>query len=154
MNPQASDTLLTNAYYQRKLLDKYLEPVGQHHDLSNVDLRILLTIAAVNRKTSRRQLAAYAGVSSLLAAASLQKLLQQGYVNTETHLRDRISEGVKQGDLNLRITDKAADLTEDLVSALADYRRAIMAGFTKEEERRYLDRSERAGKNARAALEH
>lgn len=154
MNPQASDTLLTNAYYQRKLLDKYLEPVGQHHDLSNVDLRILLTIAAVNRKTSRRQLAAYAGVSSLLAAASLQKLLQQGYVDTETHLRDRISEGVKQGDLNLRITDKAADLTEDLVSALADYRRAIMAGFTKEEERRYLDLSERAGKNARVALEH
>ena len=154
MNPQASDTLLTNAYYQRKLLDKYLEPVGQHHDLSNVDLRILLTIAAVNRKTSRRQLAAYAGVSSLLAAASLQKLLQQGYVDMETHLRDRISEGVKQGDLNLRITDKAADLTEDLVSALADYRRAIMAGFTKEEERRYLDLSERAGKNARAALEH
>lgn len=154
MNPQASDTLLTNAYYQRKLLDKYLEPVGQHHDLSNVDLRIFLTIAAVNRKTSRRQLAAYAGVSSLLAAASLQKLLQQGYVDMETHLRDRISEGVKQGDLNLRITDKAADLTEDLVSALADYRRAIMAGFTKEEERRYLDLSERAGKNARAALEH
>lgn len=75
-------------------------------------------------------------------------------MDTETHLRDRISEGVKQGDLNLRITDKAADLTEDLVSALADYRRAIMAGFTKEEERRYLDLSERAGKNARAALEH
>ncbi len=179
INPEASDTLLTNAYYQRKVLDKYLEPVGQHYDLSNADLRLLLTIAAVNRKTSRRQLAAYAGVSSLLAAASLQKLLQQGYVDTENRLRDRISEGMKQvadlgrqligasdqitaqaledeekqGDLNLHITDKAADLAEDLVSALADYRRAIMADFTQEEERQYLELTERVGRNARAALE-
>lgn len=175
MNPTASDTLLTGAYYQRLVLDKYLEPIGQHYDLTNADLRMFLTIKAVNRNTSRRQLAAYAGLGSLQAAAALQKLLQEGYVDTEGRLLEKISEGMKQvadlgrqligswdqalsdeekqGGLNLNITEKASNLTQELAAALGDYRKAIMAGFTEEEQARYLALEERVTRNARSALE-
>lgn len=162
MNAQAADTILTNSYYQKTLLEKYLEPVAMANDLSVADLLVLFTVAAVNRNTSRRELASYADLSLVTTTASLQKLISRGYVKSEKANRKNSVEELQavesedtdtQGHMNLDITEEASELIMQLTHVVEDYRNACTAGFTSEERRQYLELSQKIGNNAKLALE-
>ena len=72
-----------DAYRSRKLLVHYLEPAAQKHDLTGVEVRVLLCLWCAGEMNSRKELADFAGVNRVGLILPLQKLALRGLIQVD-----------------------------------------------------------------------
>lgn len=142
--------VLGDTYRSWKLLERYLEPAAQRHDLTLVEARLLLCLRVGGDMGSRKELADFAGVSRVSLALMLQKLSGKDFIQVEES-QEEASNGAKQ--LHISLLSGAQTFFNDAADALADYERTRFTGFTQEEMERYQGLSERVQENMRRVLQ-
>lgn len=143
------DSLLHDAFRQRKLLDRLLETVALKHDLSLSEVRLLLYLRQINFPADRRTLADFAGLSRGTFAVLSQRLISKDLLKLEEVRSPDRDEGKR---VRVVFPPEAAAVLSELDRSLADYRQAAFSGFTPEERRQYLSLSRRLQDNLQKTL--
>lgn len=141
-----------DAYRSRKLLEHYLEPAAQKHDLTGVEVRVLLCLWCAGEMNSRKELADFAGVNRVGLILPLQKLALRGLIQAEGSVEGEDDSG-KGKRLRVSLLPAAQPILDDIAQGLEDYDQARFAGFSREELERYSDLSGKIQENMRRVLQ-
>lgn len=141
-----------DAYRSRKLLEHYLEPAAQKHDLTGVEVRVLLCLWCAGEMNSRKELADFAGVNRVGLILPLQKLVLRGLIQAEGSVEGEDDSG-KGKRLRVSLLPAAQPILDDIAQGLEDYDQARFAGFSREELERYSDLSGKIQENMRRVLQ-
>lgn len=148
----AGSGILADDYRSRKLLERYLEPAAQKHDLTAAEARALLCLQCGEDIGSRKELADFIGISRVALVLLLQKLSGRGLIQMEESPEGgEVLGGTKR--LHVTILPAAQSLLKDAEEALGDYDQVRFNGFTQEERERYAALSEKIQGNMRRVLE-
>ncbi|MBQ8390726.1 MAG: glycosyltransferase [Oscillibacter sp.] len=128
--------VLAEAFRERKLLERCLEPAALAKDLT---LKEALVLLALGRDGGTKQdLASLAGVSRSAMYRALQQLSTKEYVKVERKA--------------VTVLPAAYETLRALEGAVADWKTLLYAGFTTEELRAYRALGRRVRENVRRAL--
>ena len=141
-----------DAYRSRKLLEHYLEPAAQKHDLTGVEVRVLLCLWCAGEMNSRKELADFAGVNRVGLILPLQKLALRGLIQVDGSVEGEDDSG-KGKRLRVSLLPAAQPILDDIAQGLEDYDQARFAGFSREELERYSDLSGKIQENMRRVLQ-
>lgn len=145
------DGIMTDAYRDRKLLERYLEPAALKNELSLKEIFILLYLKQSPLNGSRREIADFLNVSRSSLSLALQKLAARGLIRMEE------SRGTKEknADRHIKVSffPAADSLLADLTVAENDYHQTRFAGFSEAEMAQYLKLEEKIKKNIQKVLQ-
>jgi DNA-binding MarR family transcriptional regulator len=96
---------------------------------------------------SQEELSAYLKIDKGTTAKALKKLEELGYVTRQVRDEDKRC-------YQVFLTDKALGIKEEVRNILMDWRKALAAGFSEEEERLAFEILEKMGINAAQFIEH
>lgn len=150
----AGEGIITEAYRERKLLERYLEIAALKNDLSLTEARLLLYLSQPHQIKSRKELADYVGMSRRSLGAALQKLTAKGMIKVEDIRLPKENPQRKGSGRELRISilPAAGQAMADLSIAQKDYDMARFADFTEEELVQYACLSDKMKENIRKVL--
>lgn len=145
INPKVleNETVLLDAYLERKCLELCLQPVIYCYDLSIEEVYLLLFLSKNHDMYTRKELADFIGQPKRKLDGTLQKLKTHGYITWTEHT---------SVDKNCKSTVKLLDIqllpcTElilcDLKKAQDNYYQVIFSGFTEAEITAYAELSKR-----------
>lgn len=134
----AEEGVLADAYRDRKLLERCLEPAAIENDLTLNEALVLLALGRDGYCGAKRDLAALAGVSRSSLYRALQQLTSKGFVRGE---KKRVC-----------VLCSAAEPLAALEATIADWKEARFADFTAEEAEQYKLLHGRVRQNVRRAL--
>lgn len=134
----AEEGVLAEAYRERKLLERCLEPAALGSGLTLKEALILLALGRDGFSGTKGDLAALAGVSRSRLYRSLQQLTMKEYVKVEKEA--------------VTVLPAAHETLERLEGSIADWKALCFAGFTAEEAAQYKALRRRARENVRKAL--
>ncbi|MDO5417254.1 MAG: glycosyltransferase family 2 protein [Lachnospiraceae bacterium] len=157
----AGDGILMEAYRERKLLERYLEPAAIQNDLSLLEASLLLLLRQYRQLHSRREMADLLGISRRRLSVALQKLVLKGIIKVEEEKgkekKSKEKKGMEKKAEERRFTvtllPAADSILADFEVAEADYNQARLAGFDEAEKARYAELSERVTANIRRVLQ-
>ncbi|MDD5931921.1 MAG: glycosyltransferase [Oscillospiraceae bacterium] len=135
----AEEGVMADAYRERKLLERCLEPAALEHDLTLKEALVLLALGRDGFSGSRKDLAALAGVSLSSLYRALQQLGAKGFV--------------RSGKERLTVMEEAEETMTALEATIADWKSLRLADFTQEEEEAYKALHRRVRQNVRKALQ-
>lgn len=132
------DGILMDEYRDRKLLDRYLEPIALKNDLQLQDIRLLMYLSMPHKVSSRKELMDYTNMSKSSLAASMQRLTAKGILKSEElriPLKEEKPDKHKRTQKKLEITllPVAAPILQSLSRAQNDYEQTRYADLTEEE---------------------
>ncbi len=158
--------ILMDEYRDRKLLDRYLEPIALKNDLQLQDIRLVMYLSQPHKISSRRELMDYTNMTKNTLSASLQKLITKGIVKIE-ELRVPV-QTEESADINVskkttkrRKTVRKLEITllpaadpilRSLSMAENDYEQARYAGLSEEEIVQYAYLSAKIKENVQKIL--
>ena len=158
--------ILMDEYRDRKLLDRYLEPIALKNDLQLQDIRLVMYLSQPHKISSRRELMDYTNMTKNTLSASLQKLITKGIVKIE-ELRVPV-QTEEPADINVskkttkrRKTVRKLEITllpaadpilRSLSMAENDYEQARYAGLSEEEIVQYAYLSAKIKENVQKIL--
>ncbi len=158
--------ILMDEYRNRKLLDRYLEPIALKNDLQLQDIRLVMYLSQPHKISSRRELMDYTNMTKNTLSASLQKLITKGIVKIE-ELRVPV-QTEESADINVskkttkrRKTVRKLEITllpaadpilRSLSMAENDYEQARYAGLSEEEIVQYAYLSTKIKENVQKIL--
>ncbi len=135
----AEEGVMADAYRERKLLERCLEPAALEHDLTLKEALVLLALGRDGFSGSRKDLAALAGVSLSSLYRALQQLGAKGFV--------------RGGKERLTVMEEAEETMTALEATIADWKSLRLADFTQEEAEAYKALHRRVRQNVRKALQ-
>ena len=135
----AEEGVMADAYRERKLLERCLEPAALEHDLTLKEALVLLALGRDGFSGSRKDLAALAGVSLSSLYRALQQLGAKGFV--------------RSGKERLTVMEEAEETMTALEATIADWKSLRLADFTQEEAEAYKALHRRVRQNVRKALQ-
>ena len=135
----AEEGVMADAYRERKLLERCLEPAALEHDLTLKEALVLLALGRDGFSGSRKDLAALAGVSLSSLYRALQQLGAKGFV--------------RSGKERLTVMEEAGETMTALEATIADWKSLRLADFTQEEAEAYKALHRRVRQNVRKALQ-
>ena len=135
----AEEGVMADAYRERKLLERCLEPAALEHDLTLKEALVLLALGRDGFSGSRKDLAALAGVSLSSLYRALQQLGAKGFV--------------RSGKERLTVMEEAEETMTALEATIADWKSLRLADFTQEETEAYKALHRRVRQNVRKALQ-
>ena len=135
----AEEGVMADAYRERKLLERCLEPAALEHDLTLKEALVLLALGRDGFSGSRKDLAALAGVSLSSLYRALQQLGANGFV--------------RSGKERLTVMEEAEETMTALEATIADWKSLRLADFTQEETEAYKALHRRVRQNVRKALQ-
>lgn len=142
------DSILAEAYRDRKLLEYYLEPVALRCGLSVKETGLLAYLSREKREFTREELADLMNMSRPRLQAALQKLSARGMI--------RLEEGKEKKNgrklYAAQIQPAAALLFKDFEAVRRDYFETRFRGFTEEEMESYRRFDSRIRENVRTVL--
>lgn len=144
----AEDSILAEAYRDRKLLEYYLEPVALRCGLSVGETILLVYLSQEKREFTREELADLMNMSRPRLQAAIQKLSGRGMVRMEEQKEKKNGHKV----FTAHIQPAACLLFKDFEAVRRDYFGARFKGFTQEERDCYLELTVRVQENVRAVL--
>ena len=143
------DGVILEAYRNRKLLERYLEPAAIKHGLSMTEMFLLLLLKQSERIFSRKELAELSGVSRSSMAFAVQRLAAKGLIKAEEAEKKRGEER----KLRIQALPAAGEIQAEAAAAVADYDAARFLGFEDGERREYERLDEKIRENVKKALE-
>lgn len=156
--------ILMDEYRDRKLLDRYLEPIAIKNDLLLQDVRLLMYLSQPHKINSRKELVDFTNMTKNALSASMQKLSSKGIIKVED-LRVPVeeemdSETKKKSTKRKKLVRKleivllpaAEPILKSLATAQNDYEQARYAGFTEEEIVQYAYLSDKIKNNIKKVL--
>ena len=130
--------VLAEAFRERKLLERCLEPAALASDLTLKEALVLLALGRDGFSGAKPDLAALAGVSRSAMYRCLQMLSAREYIKVD---RERIT-----------VLPAAWETLNALEATIADWKALLYADFTEEELAQYKALRRRARENVRKAL--
>ncbi|MBQ8851820.1 MAG: glycosyltransferase [Oscillibacter sp.] len=130
--------VLAEAFRERKLLERCLEPEALANDLTLKEALVLLALGRDGFFGAKQDLAALAGISRSAMYRALQQLTTKEYVKVE-------KEGVT-------VFPAAHEILSRLEAAIADWQALLYSDFTEEELDQYKSLRRRTRENVRRAL--
>ena len=142
------DGILMDEYRDRKLLDRYLEPIALKNDLQLQDIRLVMYLSQPHRISSRKELMDYTNMTKNTLSASLQRLISKGIVKIEelkvpiqTEIQAAQQDSAKKTSrrgktvrkLEITLLPAADSILKSLSVAENDYEQARYADLTDEE---------------------
>lgn len=132
------DGILMDEYRDRKLLDRYLEPIALKNDLQLQDIRLVMYLSMPHKISSRKELMDYTNMSKSSLAASLQRLITKGILKTEEIKVPLIKEETSKRrhtakKLEITLLPAAEPILRSLSRAQNDYEQARYGGLSEEE---------------------
>ena len=142
------DGILMDEYRDRKLLDRYLEPIALKNDLQLQDIRLVMYLSQPHRISSRKELMDYTNMTKNTLSASLQRLISRGIVKIEelrvpmqpetfAAQQDSAKKTSRRGKtvrkLEITLLPAADSILRSLSVAENDYEQARYADLTDEE---------------------
>ena len=142
------DGILMDEYRDRKLLDRYLEPIALKNDLQLQDIRLVMYLSQPHRISSRKELMDYTNMTKNILSASLQRLISKGIVKIEelkvpiqTEIQAAQQDSAKKTSrrgktvrkLEITLLPAADSILRSLSVAENDYEQARYADLTDEE---------------------
>lgn len=151
--PQAlhGQSVLLDAFRERKLLDAYLETVALKYDLSLPDCRTLLYLGESAWLGTRKDLAEILGLSRSTLAMTLQKLSARDLIEMESVESGDTGKSIR-GQLRIGCGTAARAILSDLAIAQEDYKRARTTGLSGEELAQYVLLTDRIRVNVQRLL--
>lgn len=158
--------ILMDEYRDRKLLDRYLEPIALKNDLQLQDIRLVMYLSQPHKISSRRELMDYTNMTKNTLSASLQKLITKGIVKIEelrvpVQTEESAEINVSQKTTKRRKTVRKLEITllpaadpilRSLSMAENDYEQARYAGLSEEEIVQYAYLSAKIKENVQKIL--
>lgn len=158
--------ILMDEYRDRKLLDRYLEPIALKNDLQLQDIRLVMYLSQPHKISSRRELMDYTNMTKNTLSASLQKLITKGIVKIEelrvpVQTEESADINVSQKTAKRRKTVRKLEITllpaadpilRSLSMAENDYEQARYAGLSEEEIVQYAYLSAKIKENVQKIL--
>jgi len=158
--------ILMDEYRDRKLLDRYLEPVAIKNNLELQDIRLLLCLDQLHGEISYKELADFANMSRRTLSVILQKLSSRGIVKAEDvqaaaekedgeERKKKNEKGRKtknERKLAVALLPTAEPIIKNLASAQNDYEQAKYAGFSDEELVQYACLSNKIKENIQKVM--
>lgn len=146
----AADGIMMDAYRDRKLLERYLEPAALKNDLSLKEMILLLHLRQPDLPGTRRELADFMNLSRSSFSLAMQHLISRGLIRIE---ESRSVKG-KAAERQIRIffLPAADSVLADLNLAEKDYNRARFSGFGEEELVQYLELEDKIKRNIQKVL--
>jgi len=134
----AENGVMADAYRERKLLERCLEPVALQYELTLPEALVLLALGKDGFSGSREELAELAGISRTAAHRAIGQLRGKSYVQTEkTHIA---------------VLEAAHSALTALEETIADWKGLRFYDFTEDEIAQYKAYSRRIRQNVRRAL--
>ena len=142
------DGILMDEYRDRKLLDRYLEPIALKNDLQLQDIRLVMYLSQPHRISSRKELMDYTNMTKNTLSASLQRLISKGIMKIEelkvpiqTEIQAAQQDSAKKTSrrgktvrkLEITLLPAADSILKSLSVAENDYEQARYADLTDEE---------------------
>ncbi len=143
------ETALTDLYWERKLLQHYLETVALMNDLTVTDVRILMYISKVGYVKTKRELADITDTPMSGVAMSLHRLTGKKYIAIET---EPSSAQKEEENMSFQLLEASDKVLKDIEKAKEDYESMKFAGFTDEEIQQYRRFTSRINENAQKRL--
>jgi DNA-binding MarR family transcriptional regulator len=141
---------LSDAFRDRKLLERYLETAALKNDLSLTEAKVLLSWKQIDSPTAtRKELADFAGISRRDLTVAVQRLSGKGLLAVET-VRE---EDDAEKRFSIKLLPAAAPVLSDLETAEGDYGKARTVNFTAEEQVQYAALREKIRGNIQAVLQ-
>lgn len=158
--------ILMDEYRDRKLLDRYLEPIALKNDLQLQDIRLVMYLSQPHKISSRRELMDYTNMTKNTLSASLQKLITKGIVKieelrvpvqTEESAEINVSKKTTKRrktvrKLEITLLPAADPILRSLSMAENDYEQARYAGLSEEEIVQYAYLSAKIKENVQKIL--
>ena len=158
--------ILMDEYRDRKLLDRYLEPIALKNDLQLQDIRLVMYLSQPHKISSRRELMDYTNMTKNTLSASLQKLITKGIVKieelrvpvqTEESAYINVSKKTTKRrktvrKLEITLLPAADPILRSLSMAENDYEQARYAGLSEEEIVQYAYLSAKIKENVQKIL--
>ena len=158
--------ILMDEYRDRKLLDRYLEPIALKNDLQLLDIRLVMYLSQPHKISSRRELMDYTNMTKNTLSASLQKLITKGIVKieelrvpvqTEESAEINVSKKTTKRrktvrKLEITLLPAADPILRSLSMAENDYEQARYAGLSEEEIVQYAYLSAKIKENVQKIL--
>ena len=158
--------ILMDEYRDRKLLDRYLEPIALKNDLQLQDIRLVMYLSQPHKISSRRELMDYTNMTKNTLSASLQKLITKGIVKieelrvpvqTEESAEINVSKKTTKRrktvrKLEITLLPAADSILRSLSMAENDYEQARYAGLSEEEIVQYAYLSAKIKENVQKIL--
>ena len=160
------DGIVMDEYRNRKLLDRYLEPIALKNDLQLQDIRLVMYLSQPHKISNRKELLDYTNMTKNTLSLSLQKLMAKGIVKVEelrvpVQTEEAAQEDASQKTTKRRKTVRKMEITllpaaEPILKSLADaqndYEQARYAGLSEEEIVQYAYLSAKIKENIQKIL--
>lgn len=135
--------LVTAAYYQEKLYERYLNSIAMKYDLDLSDVRVFEAVRSASGKCTQKDISDYTGISQMAVLASLQKLQGRHFIHI----------GIAPLTLEVGLDSEASEpLLHDMDQAMRDLLDVCLAGFSETERRMISELYSRINVNVRKAL--
>ncbi|MDO4490932.1 MAG: glycosyltransferase family 2 protein [Lachnospiraceae bacterium] len=134
----AENGIMADAYRDRKLLERCLEPVALQYELSLPEALLLLALGKDGFSGNRQELSALAGLSRTATLKALQQLRSKDFIQNEK----------KQ----ILVLPPAWPVLSALESTIQDWKALRYGDFTEEEIEQYRALQRRVRQNVRNAL--
>lgn len=146
----AADGIMMDAYRDRKLLERYLEPAALKNDLTLREMLLLLHLRQPELPGSRRELADFTNMSRSSLSLALQRLVSRGLVKVAEN-RGTVGK-TSERQIRISLLPAAGPVLDDLNIAEKDYNRSRFAGFSEEELVQYLELEDKIKRNIQKVL--
>ena len=143
----AGEGMLFNAFRERKLIERYLEPAVLKHSLTLSEVCVLLYLHQMGGSASRPELSEFTGLSRGSLTIPLKKLTTRGLAKAEDS-----PDGPPSGRKRIVLTSASRPVLDDLLSAQEQYVAARLSGLTETERSQYEETVGRIQENIRNIL--
>lgn len=143
----AGEGVLYSAFRERKLLERYLEPVAVKHSLTLPEASLLLHLRQLGGTASRPELSDFTGQPRGSLSIPLKKLTARGLTKAED-----FPDSPRAERKRIALTTASGPILDDLLSAEERYAQARLSGLTETELSQYGAIADKIQENIRSIL--
>lgn len=159
VRPVLAHNVLSDTYYQRTLLERYLGSVAQRFDLELTDVLAFSYVRYAGVVRTRQEIGSFAGISGMSLASALAKLASRDLIVTERRRAEAGPEPPasttprRRSTVAIRLGEGARELAQAVDQALSDFEAVRCRGLDDEERAMDLEIEGRMARNVRSALD-
>lgn len=142
-------TVLTENYYEDKLLEYYMLPIAQRLGLEMEEAFVLLYVHEAGVPVTEKMIEDFTGQGTVAVTASIQKLRLKKLIRTIRPQKENAEKGWSERYRPYYLFSGDESLSGQLRQVFADFDALRFAGFSEEERRQYRELGSRAVNNIR-----